>query len=160
MRSPLDLSPEPSEGFRYEVEFPPLDALVKADATELVAIRTDLGAGYLFALRRWQREPSIDNQEAVKASLGNYCDQICARYNFGVRQVLLADMSKGSRSPWADVVRTAVGIGSAVTGTPFGLFSQLASSFTTLYKYYRVKKLGARLRTKQQDVEVTLPSSA
>ena len=159
MRSPLDLPPEPSEGFRCEVEFPPLDALVKADATELVAIRTDLGAGYLFALKRWQREPSIDNQEAVKASLRNYCDQICARYNFGVRQALVADISKGSSSPWADVVRTAVGIGQVVTGTPFGLFSQLASTFTTLYKYYRVKKLSARLRPKQQDVEVTLPSS-
>jgi hypothetical protein len=159
MRSPLDLPPESSEGFRCEVDFPPLDALVKADATELVAIRTDLGAGYLFALKRWQREPSIDNEEAVKASLRNYCDQICARYDFGVRQVLRADVSKGSRSPWADVVRTAAGIGQTATGIPFGLFSQLANTFTALYKYYRGKKLDARLRPKQQDVEVTLPSS-
>jgi hypothetical protein len=159
MRSPLDLPPESSEGFRCEVDFPPLDALVKADTTELVAIRADLGGGYLFALRRWQREPSVENQEAVKASLRDYCNQICARYNFGIRQALVADISKGRSSPWADVVSAAVGIGQIATGTPIGLFSQLTKTITKVYKYYRVKKLSARLRPKQQDVEVTLPSS-
>jgi hypothetical protein len=159
MRSPLDLPPEPSEGFRCEVEFPPLDALVKADATELVAIRTDLGAGYLFALKRWLHEPSIDNQEAVKASLRDYCNQICARYNLGIRQALVADISKGNSSPWAGVVSAAAGIGQAVTGVPFGLFSQLTNTMTTLYRYYRVKKLSSQLGPKQRDLEVTLPSS-
>jgi len=159
MRSPLDLAPEPSEGFRCKVEFPPLDVLVRADATELVAIRTDLGNGYLRALKRWQLEPSIDHQEEAKASLRDYCDQICAYYNTGTRQALVADISKGSSSPWADVVSTVAGIGQGVTGVPFGLFSQLANTMTALYKYYRVKKLTAQIRPKQQELEVTLPSS-
>ena len=163
LRSPLDLPPEPSGGFRCEVEFPPLDALVKANATELVTIRTDLGGGYLLALKRWQDEPSIDNQEAVKASLRNYCDQICARYNVGVRQALVADIAKGILPPWTGAAGTAgkaaASFGQFATGVPFGLFAQLTGGITKLYRIYRLKKLSAKLNTKLQDVEVTLPST-
>jgi hypothetical protein len=159
LRSPLDSPPRETEGFRCMVELPPLNALLRADATELIAIRADLGPGYLFALRRWQNDPSDDNRESVKRSLRDYSDQICARYNIGIRQAIIADIFRHSASPWGEVVRTATSIGGTVTGVPLGVFTQFTSSVVALYKYRRVRKVTVRLSPKTREIEVTLASS-
>lgn len=148
LRSRLDPSSSPSEGFRCQVELPPLDALLRADATDLLAIRCDLGVEYLYVLRRWQDKPTIDNQEVVKASLQRYCGEICARYNVGIRQALRAQGSQRTR----EVVDTVSGIAGVLTGIPLGLFLLFTRKMRMEYRYVKSKP-------RMRDVEITLPSS-
>lgn len=159
LRSPLDSPPTQSEGFRCAVELPPLDALVAADPSELVAIRSDLGLGYLHALSRWQESPTEDNQESVAGSLREYAAQICARYDVGIRQTLLASVTRGGSSPWGEVAELAGSVTGMATGVPFGVFSQLRKTVTTLYKYVRRNARNTRLSPRKRELEITLPDS-
>jgi hypothetical protein len=77
-----------------------------------------------------------------------------------IRQAFVASISRGTSSPWAQVVATASDIGSVATGAPLGVFSQVARTLTTLYQYYRVKKIKAQLAPKRWEVEITLPGMA
>ncbi len=158
LRSPLDAAPTASEGFRCEVALPPLQVLLTADGADLIKIRADLGSGYLYALRKWQANPNIDNEEEVKASLREYCDQICRNYDKGIRQKFVASMTQGGSAPWAELGRTAVSGLGAVTGTPLGLFSQMSKTVSTTYQYFRRKRVDARISSSMRDLEVTLPN--
>jgi hypothetical protein len=158
LRSPLDAAPMESEGFRCEVALPPLDILLHANGADLIQIRSDLGSGYLYALRKWQANPTIDNAEDTKASLREYCAQICQSYDIGIRQKFVATMTQGRLSPWGELGRTAAsGLGVA-TGTPIGLFSQMTKSVSTVYQYLRQRQVNARIGPSQRNLEVILPS--
>jgi hypothetical protein len=159
LRTLLDPPPAFSEGFRCEVLLPPLDVLIREDARELVAIRADLGSGYLFALRRWQNEPSLSNQESVQASLGAYCEQISIMYDESILQPMVARMARGS-SALGTVAESVGNLGGvALPTSPFGLFSQLGGLVSTVYKYVRSQRLRSRLATRRQQLEVVLTSS-
>ncbi len=158
LRSPLDAAPSASEGFRCEVSLPPLHILLSANSGDLIQIRNDLGSGYLYALRRWQANPTIDSEEAARASLRDYCDQICRNYDEGIRQKFVATMTQGRSSPWGELGRTAISGLGAVTGTPLGIFSQLTKTVSTIYQYVRRKRVDARATSAARDLEVTLPS--
>ena len=148
-----------SQGFRCEVELPPLEALLQADPTELVAIRRDLGLGYLLALKRWQDDPSSAHEGEVQKSLKDYCEQVCLRYDMGLRQRLIAMASKSSGSPWPEVGKTVGSVVGAATGSPVGVFCLCASTIATVYRYFRRGAVARRLAPKGQELEVTLPSS-
>jgi hypothetical protein len=158
LRSPLDEAPSASEGFRCEVALPPLHVLLSANGADLIQIRNDLGDGYMHALRKWQTNPSSDNEEETKASLREYCDQICRNYDEGIRQKVVATMTRGGSSPWAELGRTAVSGLGAVTGTPLGIFSQMTKTVSTIYQYFRRKRADAQVASSARDLEVTLPS--
>jgi len=155
LRSPLDRAPSSDEGFRCEVELPPLDVLMAVDASDLVKIRADLGLGYLLALRRWQDDPSLDNQEAAKSSLGNYCSRICTRYDTDVRQPLVAAIMQGRASPEVELGKAVMSAAGAAF-PHFGVFSQVAQPMTTVYRYVRAKKTDASLKPRSRQLEVTL----
>jgi hypothetical protein len=159
LRSPLDPGPAAMEGFRCQVKLPPLDVLLQSDPTDLVAVRSDLGAGYLFALKRWQDEPSGGNQEAVKASLREYCDQICARYERVDAQQLVATVSSGTSPPMASLFEAVGGVGGAILGIPIGIFFQCAKTMTTFYRYSRTQHKQMGRKPKSRELEVTLPSA-
>lgn len=156
LRSPLDRPPSSSEGFRCEVELPPLDVLIAANASNLVKIRADLGLGYLLALRRWQDDPSLDNQEATKSSLRDYCSQICTWYDSEVRQPLVAAIMQGrGASPEVELGKAIMSVvGAAVPH--FGVFSQVAQPMTSIYRYVRAKKIATRIKPGSSQLEVTL----
>ena len=158
LRSPLDAAPATFEGFRCEVELPPLNVLLSADAADLIRIRDDLGSGYLYALKKWQRNPTGENQEATQASLRDYCAQICRSYDQGIRQKFVASMTQGtSSSPWGDLGRAAAsGLGLA-TGTPLGVFSQMTKTLSTVYRYFRRRRVNAGVASSDRDLEITLP---
>ena len=156
LRSPADLPPPPSEGFRCEVKLPPVDVMLKAGAADVVSIRDDLGCGYLAALTRWQNGPTDENREAAISSLKDYCDQICARYERGILQTLLVDYIKGKTSP-IKMMRDA---GVTLTGKAIpllGTFVNVAQSACVFYRFTRSSKLKSRLNPKTRELEVTLP---
>jgi hypothetical protein len=159
LRSPLDAPPKHSEGFRCEVELPPLEALLQADPTELVAIRKDHGLGYLRALKRWQDDPSSAHEVEVRKSLDDYCEQVCRRYDMGLRHRLIAVASKSSGSPWPEVGKTVGSVVGAATGSPVGVFCLCASTIATVYRYFRRGAVARRLAPTSHELEVTLPSS-
>jgi hypothetical protein len=159
LRSPRDLPPAPSEGFRCEVELPPLDALLRADPTELVAIRDELGNGYLLALSRWHNEPSSSHEEDAKRSLQDYCQQICQHYDVGKRQLLVATASNNVASPWPALAMATGTVVGLLTGTPLGVFCLCAATIATVYKYFRLQAVAKRLGAAAQELEVTLPSA-
>ncbi len=155
LRSPLDRAPSSGEGFRCEVELPPLDVLIAVNSSDLVKIRSDLGLGYLLALRRWQDDPTIDNQEATKNLLGDYCSQICMRYNTNVRQPLVAAIMQGRASPEVELGKAIMSTAGAAV-PHFGVFSQVAKPMTAIYRYVRAKKTEATLKSRSRQLEVTL----
>jgi hypothetical protein len=158
LRSPLDAPPPMSEGFRCEVMLPPLQVLLTANSADLVQIRTDLGGGYMYALRRWQKEPSIDNEHETRAALQQYCDEICQYYDSGIRQRFVATMTQGTSSPWGELGRTAASGFGAASGLPLGIFSQMTKTVSTVYRYFRQKRRNTRAAPSARAVEVTLPS--
>lgn len=66
-----------SSGFRTTVDFPPMEVLLQSSPRELVAIRKDVGEGYIKALQQWQSEPSDSRRLAVEKLLKSYCTAIC-----------------------------------------------------------------------------------
>ncbi len=159
LRSPLDSAPSSEEGFRCEVELPPLDVLIAVNASDLVKIRADLGLGYLLALRRWQVDPSIDNQEATKRSLRDYCSQICTRYDTDVRQPLVAAIMQGTGSPEVELGKAIMSTAGAAV-PHYGVFSQVAKPMTTIYRYVRAKRADARMKSSPRQLEVTLAETS
>ncbi|HTH62753.1 MAG TPA: hypothetical protein VL689_21710 [Paraburkholderia sp.] len=99
LRSPTDTAPPPTEGFRCKVRLPPMDLLLKSDASDLLSIREDIGREYLFRLESWQKQPSIQTQEAVEVALKTYCEAICVRYKHATVPVV-AVISTLSAIPW------------------------------------------------------------
>jgi len=154
-RSPVDPAPAAGEGFRCQVELPPMETLLRTSAANLVAIRADLGLGYLNALKRWQNNPSSDNREGVERSLRDYCKQICVRYESEIRQPLIADYGRGAAS---SSVLLRDSLGSVVSGSAPGLFVQITKAMNAVFQFMRVKSLTAKTAPVSRELEITLPS--
>lgn len=157
LRSPVDPAPALSEGFRCEVLLPPVATLLQSGSPDVLAIRADLGLGYLNALKRWQGNPSDENQGAVENSLRDYCDQISARYDRTVLQPLVASFTKGTSS-YANIVGdTATATAAILTpGSSVGFFVSVAKLVHTTYQYVRRKRLKATLSARGRELELTL----
>jgi hypothetical protein len=156
LRSPLDPSPPLSLGFRCDVELPPFHELIQTGSVELVAIRKDLGVGYLAALRRWQENPSEDNREYVKASLTDYCERICTMYNRMVRQPFVASFGQGSPrlQRWGTVAGAGVGL---VQDPGIGLFVTISKLVNTVYQFIRGMRIHNSLAPTEHELEITMP---
>ncbi|MCK4670764.1 MAG: hypothetical protein KAT43_06185 [Nanoarchaeota archaeon] len=75
----LPQSPPSSAGGKVitvQVSIPPTDVIARLRPNELIAIRSDLGSGYLAALGEWQREPTEENEAKVRSSLAAYAEGI------------------------------------------------------------------------------------
>jgi hypothetical protein len=136
---------------------------LQADPTELVAIRAGSGLGYLNALRRWERDSSTNNEGDVKASLREYCGQICAGYEGGMREKLTATYIKKATPSWSHAVQTMGSVGAVaggVLGAPIiSVFCQCTSLMTSaIYRYLTRSRTRSRLSPKIRELEVTLPS--
>ena len=154
-RSPVDPEPTLNEGFRCKVELPPMEILLQTNASNLVAIRADLGLGYLNALKRWQDNPSSNNQEGVDRSFRDYCEQICMRYDSGIRQPFLADFGRGTTTAPVLLRDTAAAV---VSGSVPGVFVQITKAINTVFRYIRGKSLTSKTSPVLRELEITLPS--
>ena len=154
-RSPLDAKPSRDEGFRCAVELPPLGTLLQTSADDLVAIRSDLGLGYFKALERWQNDPSYTNQDGVERSLRDYCEQICVRYERGVREPFVASFGRGT-ALLPELGRDT--LVAAVSLSVPGLFVQMTKAINVIFRYIRRKRAAQKTACVSREMEITLPS--
>ena len=154
-RSPLDPGPSAVEGFRCSVELPPLSFLLQSSPIELMAIRNELGLAYLDCLRRWQSDPTQENQETVKSLLKDYCHQICQHYQSSIRQPLVASIGSGTTSR-TELARDTIISLLDVSGT--GLFVQAWKGVRAAYSYIRGRHVERVTDVQSRELEITLPS--
>lgn len=159
IRSPLDSFPNDGEdGFRCEVELPTLGLLLEADAHELVAIRMDLGQGYLKMLKTWQQNPTTANREYLVNQLKDYCKNICVKYENLIRnKVIVNSVSTAER--WIDKIKDP-----SVTLLPLlicvpGIGAAIKYSIVGLSHLARNRRI-QRQKPRARELEITLPSDA
>jgi hypothetical protein len=157
LRSPLDAQPTLAEGFRCTVLLPPIDELLKADPRNLSAIRSDVGKGYLLALKRWQHNPlSGENRQDVETTLQDYCQQITKRYQCGGVPVIASFGPRGTSEhvrTMGDMMGTQ--LASSVPGG--GVFWTIAKFVKTAYAYTRACRQELETAPRFREIEVTLP---
>lgn len=157
LRTPLDAPPPLTEGFRCKVRLPPIDEMLKSDPRNLIDIRSDLGKGYLLALKQWQADPELgENAEAVITTLQNYCEQITKRYQCGGVPVVA---SFGPRGSSQDLITPGDAVaGHIALGVPRnGVFLTVDKHVKILYEYAPARNRGRDAAPQSRDIEVTLP---
>jgi hypothetical protein len=158
LRSPIDPPPERSSGFRCEVTLPDIQLLAEVDPADLVAIRNDIGHGYLHALKRWQTEPSESNEEAVERTLKQYCEDITARYR-DIRTIPLeVAASSGTTKILNRNLQDIAGklYGDVVQELKIPILHQITSLGAALYRTLKVHHIESVHAPKRQELEVTL----
>lgn len=159
LRSPLDPPPPAQEGFRCEVNLPSMEIMLRTRSSELIAIRSDLGLTYISALRRWQEAPSDKSRDAVTTSLKHYCDQICARFEGGVVQPLIASYGQGTPSLLTSFGDAAVeGSSVLLPWAQVGFFVSFGKFLYSAYQYVRGGEPKTDTVSQSRELEVTLPS--
>jgi hypothetical protein len=159
LRSPLDEAPPSSSGFRCRVQLPAIKPLLEEDPENLVAIRDDIGHGYIWALQKWQDAPNGSNEAEVRESLRQYCKDICAKYNHVVLKPLIASLHTTRAT-------TALGIAETATneaGSIIPSLSELSTIFkkgVAVYNFFTDKVDRMRYGIKEREVEIMLSHDA
>jgi hypothetical protein len=158
VRTLVDGPPSKAEGFRVQVELPPIDVLRAENPEDLLAIRSDHGLGYLLALKKWQNDPSNESLRGdIESTLKLYASQICKRYASGTNPMVAT--YEPASSQHFKTLRDAM-IQTTVANAPIpgvGIFMTVASLVRTTYRYIRSSQDKTVMRPRQKEIEVTIP---
>ncbi|GJM11802.1 MAG: hypothetical protein DHS20C12_02050 [Pseudohongiella sp.] len=155
LRSPSDAAPPATEGFRCEVFLPNISELLNFPSNELIAIRNDLGRGYMRELKNWNSNPTDDNREEVIISLKQYCEQICYRFRNRQYHRVVANFSGGESSGLSEIGYNIADIVDKLQIVPgVGVFSSISKLWNATYTYH---KSIPKFPRNKESLEVTLP---
>jgi len=155
LRSPLDEAPSSSSGFRCKVQLPAIEPLLEEDPENLVAIRDDIGHGYIWALQKWQHAPTSSNEAEVRESLRQYCDDICSKYNHVVLKPLIASLRTTRATTALGIAETATG----EAGSIIPSLSELSTIFkkgVAVYNFFTDRMNRIKYGAREREVEITL----
>ena len=157
LRSPLDRPPEGARGFRCEVLLPSLDKLASVKPDDLLAIRADLGHGYIHALKRWYSDPSEQNQDDVQTSLKSYCHNLTKSYeNVHVRPLEVEIVSGITSARRTNLQSVGGNIYDLVAQSHVPIFHQAFSLGTKVIRAVKTERLRSQHEARNQELEITL----
>ena len=112
----------------------------------------------MYALKRWQKNPTHDNREAVAGSLREYCNRIAIRYVDQHLDRLVATYTRRKSFDIVNLVKSgAIVATSASTGlASVGLFVNVSDFVYATYQYVSRRRLRSRLRLQTQPIDVDL----
>lgn len=145
-----------AHGFRAAVCFPSLDELLRMSPEEIVAIRSDLGIGYMQALASWQSNPSEVTRDTVERCLQDYCHEICARVDARSAEMTVT-FSPGSAGQLKQLRKA--GAAEVINQLPIpgiGTFVSATRLVTATYHYLKTRSEERMRREAKRELELNL----
>ena len=156
MRTSIDHGPTGTDGFRCEVDFPPLEHLAEEDPSELIAIRKDLAPPYFMVLNRWVDSPNPETELAAIAELTEYCRRICHRYAQTLRGRLIAQFAK---SPKLEDSRSGIISSTVASMTGLGALVAIVRGSLAMYSIVRKRSIEREVDPRRKTFDVNLPET-
>jgi hypothetical protein len=161
LRSPLDAAPTKDKGFRCEVRLPEPAKLAQMRPEDLLAIRSDIGHGYLHALRRWYENPTETNQQSVEITLDRYCEDIRARYQaVHVRPIEVAISSGTTTVDRLNLQSGFEKVYDIVVQAHVPLLHQIFALGRIAYRILKVGQVRSQNQPHAHELEITLAKDA
>ena len=130
----ISTSIEPSHSFAMEVMLPAASTLLRADTTELIALReSDPGAGYFERRWDWVKNPSADTDQELRHAIRQYASALIDKARGPQKKTRLGFISQRGRKVIDSAVGAAVTLGTSRLGIPaeFSIVSGIGSAFVS-----------------------------
>src|ERR1700744_464149 len=117
---------------------PPIELMIKVKPAEIVAIREDMGLGYIAALDEWEQNPSDKTKHEVEIAIKAYCSSICKKYDSELLPIMISCERGKDEMSTSGIFKEGKDIAKNIPGVKY--FFQLSNLIKVTYKYLNNKK--------------------